>query len=65
MIPIKVDTPNLDCRLKQPLIFEGCVVRCKSKNKHKMYLCFKEIGVRIQNVLETTINLLINIILGT
>ena len=54
MIPIKVDTPNLDCRLKQPLIFEGCVVRCKSKNKHKMYLCFKEIGVRIQNVLEIT-----------
>jgi hypothetical protein len=65
IIPIKLDTPNLNCHRKQPLIFEWCVVICKSKNKQKMYLCSIEIGVCVQNVLETIIDFVYNIIVGT
>ena len=36
----------------QPLIFEWCVVRSRSKNKHHEDMCFKKIGLYLQILLN-------------
>jgi hypothetical protein len=44
-------------------IFEWCIVKCGSKNRHQKDMCLKEIGKHIQNLL-TILDLIVSIIGG-
>ena len=58
----KVKWPNSVNYLNQTPIFEWCLLRCDSKNRHqKGIMSSGEIGLRVQNLL-TTLGSIVNII---
>ena len=46
----KMSDPNLVTYLEWALIFECCVVRCGSRNRHQKTYVFRVIGLHAQNV---------------
>ena len=55
---------NLAICLNWTPIFEWCVVRCESKNKHQEVMCLIEIALHAQSLL-VILGLIANMIGGT
>ena len=57
----KVSIPNAIAHLKWTLIFQWCVIRCGSRNKHQTYMCIQELGLHASH-LFTILGSIVNII---
>ena len=56
----EVDEPKSNIAIIWTLIFEWYVIRCGFKNGHQKDMCFKELGLCVQNmptVLNSTVNI--------
>ena len=59
----KLSGPTPVTYLERTPIFEWCMVRCGSNNRHQKDMCLKEFGMHVQNLL-TILDLIVNIIGG-